>query len=124
MGLGYRSSPVACQLTRPGPSWDNRGTGLELASGTNSGNDKDCTWQGKTRSFLYISLAADIVLKLFVVVAISRMGVCFKQGFTGQYRPVWNSPSSCLDHLSGVTCAYDHAYLRLYMNSFHPYTHL
>lgn len=53
----------------PGPSWDNKGTGLELALGTNSGNDKDCTCQGEACYFC--TFLWQQTLELSVVVAIS-----------------------------------------------------
>lgn len=53
--MGYT---MACQPTQ-WDSWDNKGTSLEVALGTDSGNYKDRTCLGETHSFLHISLAAD-----------------------------------------------------------------
>lgn len=59
------------------PSWDNKGTGLELASDTNSGNYEDCTCQGEALLSLHISLAADVVWSFLLLLPSVEDGCLF-----------------------------------------------
>jgi hypothetical protein len=54
------------------PSWDNKGTSL-----TDSANYKDCMCQGEARSFLHISLAADLFFLSFVLLPFVEDGCLF-----------------------------------------------